>query len=120
MWRGNLLLGRPFSSQNKRNQLNWFPPLGLFAVYIHMNIGIPSTYPPTSAASNTSIFFIFFSVSDSKLYLYILAAKKTGRLHRMTPKTMLCGEPDHTVRYHSGGSMELNACILLLAHMVYL
>jgi hypothetical protein len=24
------------------------------------------------------------------------------------------------VRYHSGGSMELNACILLLAHMVYL
>jgi hypothetical protein len=25
-----------------------------------------------------------------------------------------------TVRYHSGGSMELNACILLLAHMVYL
>ncbi len=25
-----------------------------------------------------------------------------------------------TVRYHSGGSMKLNACILLLAHMVYL
>jgi hypothetical protein len=25
-----------------------------------------------------------------------------------------------TVSYHSGGSMELNACILLLAHMVYL
>ncbi len=25
-----------------------------------------------------------------------------------------------SVRYHSGGSMELNACILLLAHMVYL
>ncbi len=25
-----------------------------------------------------------------------------------------------TVFYHSGGSMELNACILLLAHMVYL
>jgi hypothetical protein len=24
------------------------------------------------------------------------------------------------VRYHCGGSMELNACILLLAHMVYL
>ncbi len=24
------------------------------------------------------------------------------------------------VRYHSGGSMKLNACILLLAHMVYL
>jgi hypothetical protein len=24
------------------------------------------------------------------------------------------------VRYNSGGSMELNACILLLAHMVYL
>ncbi len=27
---------------------------------------------------------------------------------------------DVSVRYHSGGSMELNACILLLAHMVYL
>jgi hypothetical protein len=27
---------------------------------------------------------------------------------------------DVNVRYHSGGSMELNACILLLAHMVYL
>ncbi len=25
-----------------------------------------------------------------------------------------------TVRYHSGGSMKLNASILLLAHMVYL
>ncbi len=25
-----------------------------------------------------------------------------------------------TFRYHSGGSMKLNACILLLAHMVYL
>jgi hypothetical protein len=25
-----------------------------------------------------------------------------------------------TVRYHSGGSMKLNACILFLAHMVYL
>jgi hypothetical protein len=25
-----------------------------------------------------------------------------------------------TVRYHSGGSMKLNACILLRAHMVYL
>jgi hypothetical protein len=25
-----------------------------------------------------------------------------------------------TVHYHSGGSMKLNACILLLAHMVYL
>jgi hypothetical protein len=25
-----------------------------------------------------------------------------------------------TVRYHSGGSMELNACILLLAHMAQL
>ncbi len=24
------------------------------------------------------------------------------------------------VRYHSGGSMKLNACILLLAHMVYI
>ncbi len=24
------------------------------------------------------------------------------------------------VRYHSGGSMKLNACILLFAHMVYL
>ncbi len=24
------------------------------------------------------------------------------------------------VRYHSGGSMKLNACILLLAHKVYL
>jgi hypothetical protein len=24
------------------------------------------------------------------------------------------------VRYHFGGSMKLNACILLLAHMVYL
>ncbi len=24
-----------------------------------------------------------------------------------------------TVRYHSGGSMKLNACILILAHMVY-
>jgi hypothetical protein len=24
------------------------------------------------------------------------------------------------VRYHSGGSMKLNACNLLLAHMVYL
>jgi hypothetical protein len=23
------------------------------------------------------------------------------------------------VRYHSGGSMKLNACILLLTHMVY-
>ncbi len=25
-----------------------------------------------------------------------------------------------SVRYHSGGSMKLNACNLLLAHMVYL
>jgi hypothetical protein len=25
-----------------------------------------------------------------------------------------------TVRYHSRGSMKLHACILLLAHMVYL
>jgi hypothetical protein len=25
-----------------------------------------------------------------------------------------------TVHYHSGGSMKLNACILILAHMVYL
>jgi hypothetical protein len=24
------------------------------------------------------------------------------------------------VRYHSGGSMKLNACILFLAHMVYI
>jgi hypothetical protein len=24
------------------------------------------------------------------------------------------------VRYHSGGSMKLNTCILILAHMVYL
>jgi hypothetical protein len=24
------------------------------------------------------------------------------------------------VRYHSGGSMKLNACNLLLAHMIYL
>jgi hypothetical protein len=24
------------------------------------------------------------------------------------------------VRYHTGGSMKLNACILILAHMVYL
>jgi hypothetical protein len=27
---------------------------------------------------------------------------------------------ESSVRYHSGGSMELNACILLLALMVYL
>ncbi len=26
----------------------------------------------------------------------------------------------HTVCYHTGGSMKLNACILILAHMVYL
>ncbi len=25
-----------------------------------------------------------------------------------------------TVRYHSGGSMKLNACILFLVHMVYI
>jgi hypothetical protein len=25
-----------------------------------------------------------------------------------------------SVRYHSGGFMKLNACILFLAHMVYL
>jgi hypothetical protein len=25
-----------------------------------------------------------------------------------------------SVRYHSGGSMKLKACILILAHMVYL
>jgi hypothetical protein len=33
----------------------------------------------------------------------------------LTPKL-----PFATVRYHCGGSMELNACILLLAYMVYL
>ncbi len=27
---------------------------------------------------------------------------------------------DSVVRYHSGGSLKLNACILILAHMVYL
>ncbi len=27
---------------------------------------------------------------------------------------------NNTVRYHSGGSMKLNACILHLAYMVYL
>ncbi len=27
---------------------------------------------------------------------------------------------DISVPYHSGGSMKLNACILVLAHMVYL
>jgi hypothetical protein len=27
---------------------------------------------------------------------------------------------NRVVRYHSGGSMKLNACILFLAHMVYL
>jgi hypothetical protein len=27
---------------------------------------------------------------------------------------------NNIVRYHFGGSMKLNACILLLAHMVYL
>jgi hypothetical protein len=27
---------------------------------------------------------------------------------------------NNSVRYHSGGSMKLNACNLLLAHMVYL
>jgi hypothetical protein len=32
----------------------------------------------------------------------------------------LISNGDVNVRYHSGGSMELNACILLLAHMVYL
>jgi hypothetical protein len=30
------------------------------------------------------------------------------------------GRQDIHVRYHFGGSMELNACILLLALMVYL
>ncbi len=30
------------------------------------------------------------------------------------------GKGDGVVRYHSGGSMKLNACILVLAHMVYL
>ncbi len=29
-------------------------------------------------------------------------------------------QPDDNVRYHSGGSMKLNACFLFLAHMVYL
>jgi hypothetical protein len=29
-------------------------------------------------------------------------------------------QKDGNVRYRSGGSMKLNACILILAHMVYL
>ena len=31
-----------------------------------------------------------------------------------------CYRMNVSVRYHSGGSMKLNVCILLLAHMVYL
>jgi hypothetical protein len=31
-----------------------------------------------------------------------------------------CVQDVSIVRYHSGGSMKLNACILFLAHMVYL
>ncbi len=33
---------------------------------------------------------------------------------------ILCPKLNVTVRYHSGGSMKLNACILVLAHMVYI
>ncbi len=39
------------------------------------------------------------------------------------PKTKISGTSNFLVdivRYHSGGFMKLNACILLLAHMVYL
>jgi hypothetical protein len=39
-----------------------------------------------------------------------------ARLPRPKTLSALLG----TVRYHSGGSMKLNACNLLLAHMVYL
>ncbi len=34
--------------------------------------------------------------------------------------TSICYLFTVTVRYHTGGSMKLNACILHLAHMVYL
>ncbi len=38
----------------------------------------------------------------------------------MCKKCCGCVEGVGGVRCHSGGSMKLNACILLLAHMVYL
>jgi hypothetical protein len=45
-----------------------------------------------------------------------------GRPSSATTATDVDDDDSSTVavRYHSGGSMELNACILLLAHMVYL
>jgi hypothetical protein len=35
-------------------------------------------------------------------------------------RNIVLGQLKVVVRYHSGGSMKLNACILLLALMVYL
>ncbi len=46
---------------------------------------------------------------------YFALPKESGSLVPLSP-----GKDIFIVRYHSGGSMELNACILLLALMVYL
>jgi hypothetical protein len=43
--------------------------------------------------------------------------KNTKRVQKIYSEEKIMAE---SVRYHSGGSMKLNACILLLAHMVYL
>ncbi len=38
----------------------------------------------------------------------------------LSKKNLVVLSLKETVRYHSGGSMKLNACNLLLSHMVYL
>jgi hypothetical protein len=54
---------------------------------------------------------------DFQTLFYVIPLPKL-RGKKFCLKVLIC--TDTFVHYHSGGSMKLNACILILTHMVYL
>jgi hypothetical protein len=64
----------------------------------------------------------YSSVRKKKSYRYLCMGIKLLSYANMH-SVLLIYDINHNVviiRYHSGGSMKLNACILILIHMVYL
>jgi hypothetical protein len=59
-------------------------------------------------------------VSEIKVYNFCNSAREPCNDLPWTKQDFIQVFTTLNVRYHSGGSMKLNACILHLAHMVYL
>ncbi len=93
----------------------------IFHIHLFMLIAINFTNVTKNSGKFTRIFPFYANVSATKWNFsieIIPSFKMSWRVSGSHPEDMCSG--GMAVRYHSRGSMKLNECILLLAHMVYL